>query len=88
MNIHHMNENPPCRDRERNLDGCLQSHSTQGSIIGVTYAYRETLSNILERHRRKRYEQDHTDRLVSLYLTLMSAAVTRIASIASSSVTE
>lgn len=66
---------------------CKRS-SMQNSIT-VTYSYRKTLSSILEQPlEEKGKKQGLTDRLVSLYLTLMSAAVRRMASIASSNVTE
>ena len=61
--------------------------SVQNSIT-VTYSYRKTLSSILEQPLEEDKNQELTDRLVSLYLTLMSAAVRRMASIASSNVTE
>jgi hypothetical protein len=83
-----MNKNVPGWDCEGNLNGRLQRQSTQSSTISAKHAYRETLSNSLEQIPKKQGKQGHTDRLVSLYLTLMSTAVRRMASIASSSVTE
>ena len=56
-----------------------QAYSTHGQSLGLYICISVEID--------QRADTGHTERLVSLYLTLMSAAVSRIASIASSNVT-